>query len=237
MASSPESHIKASRELHENSQSYGPASSYFEDSSIKRLFGIPYGIKKVNERSRIRSVLDFGAGRGGLVLALKKTLGNQISITGFDPGVKEFSDKPKRKFDVITCIDVLEHVDRYSIDGVLNEIKNLMAGFMIFVIDLMPAEKSLADGRNAHILIAPPEYWASKINQAFDYSICFNIGELENGEKFPTKFVGCCCNNYDYYEAMSLFAKESNFGNMRLIVKCSGHVKYMLNRQDYDKLV
>lgn len=237
MVSSPESHIKASRELHKNSQSYGPASSYFQDFNIKRLLGIPYGIKKANEHSSLSSVLDYGAGKGGLVLALKKTLSSQISITGFDPGVKEFSSKPNRRFDVITCIDVLEHIDRSSIDGVLNEIKNLMTGFMIFVIDLMPAEKSLADGRNAHILIAPPEYWASKINQSFDYSICFNIGELENGEKFPTKFIGCCCNSYNYYEAMSLFIKESNFGNMRLVVKGPGLVKFILSRKDYEKLV
>ena len=74
MVPSPESHIKASQQLHKDSLSYGPASSYFQDTNIKRLFGIPHGIKIVNEHSRIKSVLDFGAGNGGLVLALKKAL-------------------------------------------------------------------------------------------------------------------------------------------------------------------
>ncbi len=231
-----ESHIKASQQLHKESSSYGPASSYFQDSSVKRLFGIPYGIRKVNEYSRIKSVLDFGAGKGGLVLALKKTLGNEINIKGFDPGVKEYSTMPKEKFDIITCVDVLEHIDRHSIDAVLNQIKNSMTGFMVFIIDLIPAKKSLVDGRNAHILLAPPEYWASKINQTFDYSTCFNLGELENGEKYPIKFIGCCCKDYNYYDAMSVFIKESNFGNMRLVMQGQGIVTWKLNRKDYEKL-
>ena len=237
IVSSPESHIKASQQLHKDSLSYGPASSYFQDTNIKRLFGIPYGIKIANEHSRIKSVLDFGAGNGGLVLSLNKILGEEIAVTGFDPGVNKYSEEPTGKFDVITCIDVLEHVDRTSIDKILNQIKNLTAGFMVFVIDLVPARKSLADGRNAHVLLAPPEYWASRINQAFDYSICFNIGELETGEKFPIKFVGCCCNEYTYYETMSLFIKESNFGNMRLVLKSPGEVNFKLARKDYEKLV
>lgn len=234
--SDTQSHIRASKQLHKDNSLYGPADSWFQDTNIKRLFGIPYGIKKVNEYSNIKSVLDYGCGKGGLVLALKKTLCSDISIRGFDPGIEEYSTMPKEKFDIITCVDVLEHIDRHAIDAVLNQIKNSMTGFMVFIIDLIPAIKSLADGRNAHILLAPPEYWASKINQAFDYSICFNVGELKNGEKYPTRFIGCCCNDYKYYDAMNVFIKESNFGNMRLIMVGGGVVEWSMMRKDYKKL-
>ena len=40
---------------------------------------------------------------------------------------------------------------------------------------MQPAGKNLADGRNAHILLAPPEWWVAKISQHFSCTTSFPI--------------------------------------------------------------
>ena len=54
-----------------------------------------------------------------------------------------------------------------SIDAVLADIKHLTNKFCYLVIDLQPAVKKLADGRNAHILLAPQDWWVMKLSQLF----------------------------------------------------------------------
>ena len=71
--------------------------------------------------------------------------------------------KPDQPADILSCLDVLEHIELTSIDDVLQDINNLTRHFCYLVIDLQPAVKTLADGRNAHILLAPPDWWVSKI--------------------------------------------------------------------------
>ncbi len=54
-------------------------------------------------------ILDYGCG-SGLFVDLLKQSGYKFAF-GFDPYVKEFSQRPNRKFDFIILNDVIEHVD------------------------------------------------------------------------------------------------------------------------------
>jgi len=58
---------------------------------------------------------------------------------------------------------------------VLREIHGLTRQFCYLVIDLQPAAKTLADGRNAHILLAPPEWWTSRVAQLFPCIAAFPV--------------------------------------------------------------
>ena len=86
---------------------------------------------------------------------------------GYDPAVERFSEKPSRSYDVVTCIDVLEHLDKDSIGAALKQIKQFTKKFFFYCIDLVPSSKSLSDGRNAHTLLAPPDWWCQKIKNEF----------------------------------------------------------------------
>ena len=87
----------------------------------------------------------------------------------------EFAQRPSQPVDILTCLDVLEHIEMASIDAVLREIHALTRQFCYLVIDLQPAVKSLADGRNAHILLAPPEWWSSRLAQLFPCITAFPV--------------------------------------------------------------
>ena len=64
-------------------------------------------------------------------------------------------------------MDVLEHVELGSIDAVIDDIASLTKNFCYIVIDVQPAVKTLADGRNAHILLAPQDWWLQKFGSKF----------------------------------------------------------------------
>ena len=87
----------------------------------------------------------------------------------------EFASKPEAPADILLCLDVLEHIEMSSIDAVLRDIHSLTRQFCYLVIDLQPAVKQLADGRNAHILLAPPEWWISRVAQLFTCQANFPI--------------------------------------------------------------
>ena len=55
-----------------------------------------------------------------------------INIQGFDPAVEVFSKRPSQKFDIVACIDVLEHIDRDYKGDVIKDISDLIDRFLFF---------------------------------------------------------------------------------------------------------
>lgn len=132
-------------------------------------------LSRLHELGACHSVLDYGTGKGALVQRLRAELPKTLRVEGYDPAVEEFSTKPSQPADILTCLDVLEHIEMQSLDAVLRDIHTLTRNFCYLVIDLQPAKKILADGRNAHILLAPPEWWVSRISQLFACQASFPV--------------------------------------------------------------
>jgi len=130
---------------------------------------------RMHELGACNSVLDYGTGKGKLVKRLRQELPSKIDVNGYDPAVEEWEDKPCSSSDIVTCLDVLEHIELESIDVVLRNIKALTNNFCYLVVDLQPAVKTLEDGRNAHILLAPPEWWIGRVAQLFACQTSFPI--------------------------------------------------------------
>ena len=114
---------------------------------------------------RPRSLIDYGCGRSDLAARLgrKATI---PSVTGYDPGVAEFSHKPREIFDLLVSVDVLEHVPDDELDGVMKEMA-AMAHEAIIVIDTAPARTFLADGRNAHVSLHDQTEWLRRLKPHF----------------------------------------------------------------------
>ena len=136
---------------------------------------LPEALSRMHELGICTSMLDYGTGKGKLVQRLRAELPPTISVQGYDPAVAEFVQRPSEPVDILTCLDVLEHIEMASIDAVLREIHALTRQFCYLVIDLQPAVKTLADGRNAHILLAPPEWWTTRLAQLFPCITAFPV--------------------------------------------------------------
>ena len=57
-----------------------------------------------------------------LIMALVKELSQgpegkqpEIKVGAYDPAVEKFSNKPETTFDLVTSFDVLEHIERSSV--------------------------------------------------------------------------------------------------------------------------
>lgn len=131
----------------------------------KATFGDAKGLKSIErwiDDFDPQSIIDYGCGKGGIVLALKEQY-PAINTVGYDPGMPEFNTKPKKQFDMLISTDVLEHIEPVFLDSVLKEINDYFTKCAFLIIATSPAKKSLPDGRNAHLIVEPPEWWKNKI--------------------------------------------------------------------------
>ena len=143
-----ESYLRQQQVLH-GRPNYGVASLQF-GSRVKALI----------EEVGARSLCDYGAGRQNLKEALRQ-VGVEIDYRPYDPAFPEYG--PPRPADLVCCIDVLEHVEPEYLDHVLDELKGLTVGHGYFTVHTGPAIKHLPDGRNAHLIQQPPEWWQPRL--------------------------------------------------------------------------
>lgn len=151
---------------------------------------LPAALRRMHELGLCNSVLDYGTGKGALVQRLRAELPATVQVHGYDPAISAYAAKPHGSVDILTCLDVLEHIEMSSIDAVLRDIHALTREFCYLVIDLQPAVKNLADGRNAHILLAPPEWWISRVAQLFPCQASFPV---MHSAGVPQKLVIAAC--------------------------------------------
>jgi ubiquinone/menaquinone biosynthesis C-methylase UbiE len=70
---------------------------------------------------------------------------------------------PDNEFDFVMCSDVMEHVPESYIDATLKEILRVGSGTFLFAIAMKPSS-SVSSTVQTHYTMAPPEWWADKIN-------------------------------------------------------------------------
>ena len=116
-------------------------------------------VRALMSRRECRTVLDYGAGKGTLALAMP-----DVPVTNYDPVT--FPDEPEPA-DFVACLDVLEHIEPECFKAVFWHFRSklLKAGFL--TIATRPAQKVLPDGRNAHLLVKPAEWWLPKFEKRF----------------------------------------------------------------------
>lgn len=100
-------------------------------------------------------ILDYGCGKGKLGIGKK-----------YDPAIPEFSQDPEPA-DLVVSTDVLEHIEPELLDNVLSHMKSKMKKAGYFTIGCAPAAKKLPNGKNAHLIIKPPEWWITKLSSFF----------------------------------------------------------------------
>lgn len=108
-----------------------------------------------------RDILDYGCGKR----TLEKALG--FPIKNYDPCIADLDAGPLDA-DLVVCGDVLEHVEPDYLDNVLDDLQRLTKRAALLVVDTMPAQKTLPDGRNAHLIQEGPEWWLPKIMARFE---------------------------------------------------------------------
>lgn len=117
-------------------------------------------------------LLDYGAGKGRLGLALDELTPSLVDLLCYDPAIPEWS-QPPQPCEFVACIDVLEHIEPELVDNVLDDLARLTQRAAFFTVHTGAAEKVLPDGRNAHLIQKPASWWLPKILERFEL-VAFN---------------------------------------------------------------
>ena len=158
-----EDYRKQQEKLHENPD-YGVASRFFAPT-----------VAQIIDKFEVDELLDYGCGKRRLMESLKPK--RKLRIQCYDPGVPEFSESPSPS-DMVACIDVLEHIEPHLIGNVLDDLKRVTKRYLFASVDCGPAEKTLPDGRNAHLIQRPANWWLPRLMNHFEL---FTYQKLDRG--------------------------------------------------------
>lgn len=108
-----------------------------------------------------RTILDYGCGKGTLRPLLES---QTVTVDEYDPGIPGKDTPPIGPYDLVVCIDVLEHLEPETVDAVLDDLFRLGTDVFL-IIDTIRAKKTLPDGRNAHLTVKGLSWWMAKLNE------------------------------------------------------------------------
>lgn len=131
-------------------------------------------VSQLINKFQVTQLLDYGCGRGNLAKHLQ--CDHQLTIQQYDPAVPEFAGEPI-PMQMVACIDVLEHIEPECLDEVLNDIKRCTNAIAFLTVATGPAQKTLSDGRNAHLIQEPMEWWFDKIASRFEIQTLQRVGD------------------------------------------------------------
>jgi hypothetical protein len=174
---SPE-YAKLNRELHVDSEAYGTSGGENLD-----LIG------RYVDHFKPATILDYGCGKGLFKKAMQARA-PFAHILEYDPAIPGKETCPPAA-DMVVCGDVLEHIEPDYLDNVLGHIKAVTNFCCIMTISHQPALKILSDGRNAHLIVQPFDWWQGRLDKHF-----FNIARIahmndpkSNGDMFSLVFA------------------------------------------------
>jgi len=144
------SYRELNKQLHESNPLYG-------SSGIKHI----ETVTKLAESIGTKSVLDYGCGKGLLGKGLP------FPIWEYDPAI-EGKDELPRPADLVVCTDVLEHIEPELLRPVLTDLARCTQKVGYFIVHTGPAKKTLADGRNAHLIQKGKDWWVKVLGKFFD---------------------------------------------------------------------
>lgn len=155
-------YVEQNRRLHEERPDYGKGGHRWADT-----------VMGVADKENIRHVLDYGAGKGTLAKSLPV-----LEVAEYDPAIPGKDAEPSPA-DMVVCTDVLEHVEPDMLNNVLNHIQSLARRVVILAVATRPAVKNLPDGRNAHLIVEPVEWWLPHLMERFDLLQVNNVAGRE----------------------------------------------------------
>lgn len=150
---SPE-YAALNKQLHEERFDYG---------SRADGLAVIIGLARTNG---LKTILDFGCGKGALKLTMQ-TAAPDLAVLEFDPAVPGKDKLPDKPADLVVALDVMEHIEPEYLENVLSTMRDMRPKAVLLSIALQPANKTLPDGRNAHLIVESADWWRARLAPYF----------------------------------------------------------------------
>jgi len=122
-----------------------------------------------------KSILDYGCGNSGLVTRLKEVY-PEIEFVRYDPALDKYNKLPVRKFDLVICMDVLEHIKERYLYELISYI-SIISKNAFFAVSLAEAYHRLPNGENCHPTLFSSNKWEEILEQYFDYVVSYDAAK------------------------------------------------------------
>lgn len=164
------------------SDEYRAQQRHLHETTSYGTMGAAYAkqVAELMNKFGVTELLDYGAGKLSLLKGISdgRLVKHNFHYMAYEPSDPRFCDTPDPA-DMVACIDVLEHIEPELLDNVLDDLQRVTQWIGFFTVATGPANKTLPDGRNAHLIQESAEWWLPKIMQRF---------ELHNFQKRPDGF-------------------------------------------------
>ena len=190
--------MKPSQEYHDLIDSYKVL--HQEEGKFKGISLVPLvpTLMSLVKENNCKTLLDYGCGKAipydkdrckevDLRHPIQK-LCNLKSFDLYDPAYEKYSTLPNKKYDIVVCTDVLEHIAEQDIDYVLTEILSHSKKIVFLNISCQPALKHFKEGKfkgkNVHISVFDPSWWGHKIGNIwnkFNHLKVYTLCETKEG--------------------------------------------------------
>jgi 2-polyprenyl-3-methyl-5-hydroxy-6-metoxy-1,4-benzoquinol methylase len=164
-----EGYAKQLKQLHDSSQAFGVGNVTAKHYPV---------IKNLIQKKSFGSVLDYGCGKGHFLQYARQTFPG-LRVEGFDVASDEYGVLPDGLFDMVVCLDVMEHVEFGAMSHVLSEIRSRVGRVFVCSVANYPAGKTLPDGRNAHVTQMPFGQWFTIFSTFFRVDQFMRTGKGE----------------------------------------------------------
>lgn len=115
-------------------------------------------IRKMAETYKPFSMIDYGSGTRKWV----EQMFPGCPVQSYDPAVPDLAAAAEPADMLVSC-DVLEHIEPELLDNVLRDMRRVTRKCAFVTIATRPAGKTLQDGRNAHLIVQPAEWWLGRM--------------------------------------------------------------------------
>ena len=190
--------MKPSQEYHDLIDSYKVL--HQEEGKFKGISLVPLvpTLMSLVKENNCKTLLDYGCGKAipydkdrckevDLRHPIQK-LCNLKSFDLYDPAYEKYSTLPNKKYDIVVCTDILEHIAEQDIDYVLTEILSHSKKIVFLNISCQPALKHFKEGKfkgkNVHISVFDPSWWGHKIGNIwnkFNHLKVYTLCETKEG--------------------------------------------------------
>ena len=190
--------MKPSQEYHDLIDSYKVL--HQEEGKFKGISLVPLvpTLMSLVKENNCKTLLDYGCGKAipydknrckevDLRHPIQK-LCNLKSFDLYDPAYEKYATLPDKKYDIVVCTDVLEHIAEQDIDYVLTEILSRSKKIVFLNISCQPALKHFKEGKfkgkNVHISVFDPSWWGHKIGNIwnkFNHLKVYTLCETKEG--------------------------------------------------------
>jgi len=118
-------------------------------------------------RPYLHTALDYGCGKGTLAEAFPN-----LKWSEYDPGIPGKDVIPEGRFDLVTCTDVLEHVEPPLLETVIESLVAKTSKVLFLDIACYPTGKLFGEGpyfgQDLHLIVESPEWWRKTIGKLTD---------------------------------------------------------------------